>query len=68
LYENVDQYALNGLPLDAQWVDIDYMHNYQDFTVDQNRFKDLPDFVHNISIMGIRFVPAIDVGIAKVSE
>jgi alpha-glucosidase len=64
LQENVNMYANFELPLDAQWVDMDYMHEYEDFTIDPTRFADLPSFVKNISDKGIHFVPIIDAGIA----
>jgi alpha-glucosidase (family GH31 glycosyl hydrolase) len=31
LYDNIEKYAKYDLPLDTQWSDIDYMHDYQDF-------------------------------------
>jgi alpha-glucosidase/alpha-D-xyloside xylohydrolase len=35
-------YKSNGLPLDTLWFDIDYMLNYEDFTIDESRFP-LPE-------------------------
>jgi alpha-glucosidase len=31
-------YIDNNIPLDTQWVDIDYMQNYKDFTVNEVDF------------------------------
>jgi len=45
LQENVQKYNDSNLPLDAQWVDMDYMHEYKDFTIDPTRFAGLTDFV-----------------------
>ena len=37
--ENVlDSYQKNNLPLDTIWSDIDYMIDYEDFTIDESRF------------------------------
>lgn len=48
LMKNVAGYQDNNLPLDVQWVDIDYMNDYRDFTVDpRDQWKDLPNFVNN---------------------
>ena len=46
LYDVVGNYTKNKIPLDAQWVDIDYMSDYKDFTYDNSSFSDLPDFVN----------------------
>lgn len=35
------QYEDKKLPLDAVWLDITYMDNYEDFTVDKKAFPDL---------------------------
>ena len=36
-----EQYAKAEMPLDAVWLDIPYMNNYEDFTVDTKAFPDL---------------------------
>lgn len=65
--EVVDNYKKHNIPLDAQWGDIDYMHNYQNFKVDYLYFGDLKTYVYelyNNESMGIKFVPIVDAGIA----
>lgn len=64
-------YADNGIPLDTQWVDIDYMRDYQDFTyasVDMfgnpGSFAGLPDFVKSLHQKNMKFVPIIDAGVS----
>lgn len=46
------------------WSDIDYMDNYIDFTIDHNKWKDLPAFVNTLHSEGRHFVPIIDAGIS----
>lgn len=37
----ISNYAAAGLPLDTVYLDIPYMKNYEDFTVDTVNFPDL---------------------------
>src|SRR6185437_7788214 len=46
-----------GIPLDVKWVDIDYMKNRNDFTVDDVNFKGLNDFAKKVQSEGRRFIP-----------
>ena len=57
----------NGIPLDAIYLDIDYMVGYKDFTVDTKAFPDLPALSAELKADGVRLVPIIDAGI-KVLE
>jgi alpha-glucosidase (family GH31 glycosyl hydrolase) len=43
--EVVDSYRVNGIPLDAQWADIDYMDRYRDFSVDPVSFGNLSHYI-----------------------
>jgi alpha-glucosidase len=69
-------YIDNGIPLDTQWVDIDYMQDYKDFTVNDKdflgnagAFAGLSGFVDNLHKMNMQFVPIVDAGIsARPSE
>lgn len=56
-------YRDNNLPLDAICMDIDYMTEYKDFTVNEARFPNLPAFVDEMKSQGIRLVPIIDAGV-----
>ena len=54
-----------GIPFDVQWGDIDYMDRRLDFTVDQDSFAGLADFVAELHEMGMRFVPILDPAISS---
>lgn len=53
-------YETNGIPLDTIWTDIDYMVNFEDFTVDETRFP-----LDKLASLSSKYhlVPIIDAGI-----
>lgn len=59
----VRKHKENNLPLDAVYLDIDYMEKYKDFTVSNERFPDFKKFVEKMRSQGIRLVPIIDAGV-----
>ncbi len=61
--EVVGKYRENGIPLDAIYMDIDYMDSYKDFTVSEERFPNFKSFVEEMHSQGIRLVPIIDAGV-----
>lgn len=63
--ETIQNYTKFELPLDAQWVDIDYMDTYEDFSYDHKDFGTLPDVVKELHAKKMHFVPILDAGIAK---
>ncbi|MBQ4129067.1 MAG: alpha-glucosidase [Ruminococcus sp.] len=56
-YENAD------IPLDAIFLDIDYMERFKDFTINDERFPDFEQFVAYMKSRGIRLVPIIDAAV-----
>ena len=61
VYKN---YKKNEIPIDAMWIDIDAMKQYQTFTVNSN-FKDLGSFINKeIHQDGGKFVPIIDLAMS----
>lgn len=52
-----------GIPLDAIYMDIDYMACYKDFTVSGQKFPDLPALTEDMQSQGIHLVPIIDAGV-----
>lgn len=69
-YENARQidgviagFRDNDIPCDAVYMDIDYMVDYKDFTIDADKFPDFPRWVQEKKAQGIRLVPIIDAGV-----
>ena len=58
-----ENHRKNKIPLDAVYLDIDYMERYKDFTVSKERFPDLPALVSDMKKEGIHLVPIIDAGV-----
>ena len=56
----IENFEKNDLPLDTIWNDIDYMIDYEDFTIDENRFP--LDKMKAITDK-YRYIPIIDAGI-----
>jgi alpha-glucosidase (family GH31 glycosyl hydrolase) len=61
----VKGYQAAQIPLDTQWMDIDYMQNWRDFTWDSVNFptNEVASFVDSLHDGGLHFVPIIDPGI-----
>ena len=61
--EVVDSYRKRNIPIDAVYLDIDYMERYKDFTVNKETFPDFADFVKKMREKHIHLVPIIDAGV-----
>jgi alpha-glucosidase (family GH31 glycosyl hydrolase) len=61
----VANYSAASIPLETQWVDIDYMQDYLDFTTDAELFPvdEMKSFVDTLHAQDQYFVPIIDPGI-----
>jgi alpha-glucosidase (family GH31 glycosyl hydrolase) len=61
----VQNYVNAKIPLDTQWMDIDYMQDYKDFTTDSKTFPatEMKNFVNDLHANGMKFIPIIDPGI-----
>lgn len=61
----VANYSAAGIPLETQWIDIDYMDKYLDFTTSPVNFpqEEMAAFIGSLHDNGQRFVPIIDPGI-----
>lgn len=60
LEDVVVNYEKNGLPLDTIWTDIDYMIDYEDFTINEQKF---PLDRLNAILAKYHYIPIIDAGI-----
>ena len=54
-----------GIPLEAVYLDIDYMDHFKNFTVDEEAFPDFAQFAAGVRAQGIHLVPIIDAGVKK---
>lgn len=65
IQHTADEYAKAGIPLDMLYLDIDYMEDFKDFTVSNERFPDLDKFAKSMKERGIRLIPIIDAAVKK---
>lgn len=63
----VDEHRSKHIPLDMVYMDIDYMEDFKDFTINPDEFADFPDFVKEMRAQNIHLVPIIDAGV-KIEE
>ena len=61
--ELVAAFRKNSIPLDAVYLDIDYMDQYKVFTVNKKRFPDLSGLVSDLKKQGVKVVAIVDPGI-----
>lgn len=61
----VDQYAEHGLPLDALWLDIDYMDAYKVFTFSTHRFPAPEQTLSRWQAQGVKTVVIVDPGVKR---
>lgn len=71
LVDNVAGYEEYGIPLDTQWVDIDYMHDYENFVLEETRFGrtdehiGLSELIEDLHGKDMHFIPIVDAGFAR---
>ncbi len=59
------RHQAEGIPLDALWLDIDYMDDYRIFTWNRTRFPDPTAFMDRLAMQGVRVVTIIDPGLKE---
>lgn len=65
--EIANKFIENKIPCDAIYLDIDYMEDYKNFTVNENKFPNFEDFIIKLRNKGFKLVPIIDAGV-KIEE
>ena len=63
--EVVKKHRENHIPIDSLYLDIDYMDNYKDFTINPDAFADFDELVKEMKEQHIHLVPIIDAGVKK---
>lgn len=63
LRDVVNGYEKEDFPLEAVYMDIDYMERYKDFTLNMETFPEFSDFVKEMQEKEIHLVPIIDAGV-----
>ena len=61
--EVAKRYKEKNIPLSMIYLDIDYMKDYEDFTVDEEKFADIKKLSDDLKKDGIHLVPIIDAGV-----
>lgn len=61
----VNKHRENNIPLDMVYLDIDYMRQYEDFTVNEETFPDFAAFHKEMLEQNIHLVPIIDAGVKQ---
>ncbi|MDD7740622.1 MAG: glycoside hydrolase family 31 protein [Fusicatenibacter sp.] len=61
--EVAQKYRENHIPIDMIYMDIDYMQDYKDFTINEDRFPDFEGFVNDMKAEKIHLIPIIDAGV-----
>lgn len=63
--EIAKEYRQHGLPLDALWLDIDYMEGFKVFTFSPHRFPNPKALAASLEQLGIKLVTIVDPGVKK---
>jgi len=61
----VAEHRTRHIPLDGVCMDIDYMDDFMDFTVDPAHFEDLPRFCKEMQDAHAHMIPIIDAGVKQ---
>lgn len=61
--EVIDKHHNNDLPLECLYLDIDYMTDYKDFTINTERFPDIKLLNDKLKARNTHLIPIIDAGV-----
>ncbi len=59
------KYRENHIPLDMVYLDIDYMDQFEDFTISSERFSDFKQMNTNLKNQHVRVIPIIDAAVKQ---
>ncbi|MBS4535507.1 DUF5110 domain-containing protein [Clostridium sp. D2Q-14] len=62
-----ETFRKNEIPLEGIYLDLDYMDNFKDFSISEERFSGFKEFANDLKNDGLYLVPIIDAGV-KVEE
>lgn len=65
--EIANKFIEKGIPLDGICLDLDYMDDYKDFSLSEERFSDFKSLNKRLKENGIKIIPIIDAGV-KIEE
>lgn len=65
--EIANKFIKKGIPLDGICLDLDYMDDYKDFSLSEERFSDFKSLNKRLKENGIKIIPIIDAGV-KIEE
>lgn len=65
--EIANKFIEKGIPLDGICLDLDYMDDYKDFSLSEERFSDFSSLNKRLKENGIKIIPIIDAGV-KIEE
>ncbi len=57
------EYRKNHIPIDMIYMDIDYMQDFKDFTLNEQNFSDFEEFVKEMKQNNLKLIPIIDAGV-----
>lgn len=65
--EIANKFIKKGIPLDGICLDLDYMDDYKDFSLSEERFSNFSSLNKRLKENGIKIIPIIDAGV-KIEE
>ena len=61
--EIADEFIKRDIPCDGICLDLDYMDDYKDFSLSDERFKDFDKLTGRLKEKGVKIIPIIDAGV-----
>lgn len=58
-----DEFVKNDIPCDGICLDLDYMDDYKDFSLSDERFPNFDELTKSLKEKGVKIIPIIDAGV-----